>query len=371
MSNEQRIRILIAEDEPLVVDLLEGMLPASDYEIVGAAADGESAVAMAEQLKPDIVLMDIRLPGMDGIEASARIQERCPTPVIVLTAYDEIALVEQAASAGVVAFLTKPPRLRELERTILIAKARFADLAELHNVNASLRALNAGLDSFSQMVAHDMRHLLSPIRGYAEILYADLEDLPPEEARQELRVIIQAVRDMDNLIDDLFLLANTKQQVAPVEILVMADAVSDALRRLAYDIEQKGARLVVPAEWPTVQGYTPWIVEVWVNFLSNALKYGGPHPAIEIGWDQSTGDGFARFYVRDHGVGIASKDLPHVFDTFSRLGDVRLHGHGLGLSIVKQIIDTLGGEVFAESAVGEGATFSFTLPLASKDTGAL
>ena len=183
MSNEQRIRVLIAEDESLVIDLLAGMLPAADYEIVGTAMDGVTVVAMAEQLEPDIVLMDIRLPGMDGIEASAQIQERCPTPVIVLTAYDDTALVEQAANAGVVAFLTKPPHLRELERAILIARARFADLTELHNVNESLRALNAGLESFSQMVAHDLRHLLSPVRGYAEILHADLEELSPEEAQ--------------------------------------------------------------------------------------------------------------------------------------------------------------------------------------------
>ena len=83
----------------------------------------------------------------------------------------------------------------------------------------------------------------------------------------------------------------------------------------------------------------------------------------------SPDDGVAQFYVRDYGVGIAPKDLPHVFDVFSRLGDVRLHGHGLGLSIVKRIIDTLGGTISVESTVGEGTTFSFTLPQMSKEIG--
>ena len=365
MSNDQRIRVLIAEDEPLVIDLLAGMLPESNYEIVGAASDGHTVVSMAEQLRPDIVLMDIRLPGQDGIMASAQIQERCPAPVIVLTAYDEIALVEQAASAGVVAFLTKPPSLPELERTILIARARFADLTELHNVNETLRALNVDLDSFSQMVAHDLRHLLSPIRGYAEILHTDLEELPPEEIRKELQVIIQSVRDMDSLIDALFLLANIRQQAVPIETLAMADVVSDVLRRLAYDIDKQGARTVVPVDWPQVQGYAPWVVEVWVNLLSNAIKYGGEHPTVELGWDALPREAFVRFWVRDSGVGIAADDLPHVFDVFSRLGDVHLHGHGLGLSIVKRIVEALGGEVFVESAVGEGSVFTFTLPLVS------
>ena len=282
MSNDQRIRVLIAEDEPLVIDLLVGMLPTTDYEIVGTAKDGETVVAMAGALRPDIVLMDIRLPGMDGIEASAQIQQRCPTPVIVLTAYDDTALVEKAANAGVVAFLTKPPRLCELERTILIARARFADLTELHNVNETLRALNADLGLFSQMVAHDLRHLLSPVRGYAEILHTDLDEIPAEEARKELRVIIQAVHDMDDLIDDLFLLANVRQQAVPIETLVMADVVSDALRRLAYDIEQKDARIVMPDSWPKVRGYAPWVIEIWTNLLSNALKYGGERPRIEL-----------------------------------------------------------------------------------------
>ena len=365
MPNDQRIRILIAEDEPLVVDMLTGILPESNYEIVGAAANGHIVVTMTEQLRPDVVLMDLRLPGLDGIAASMQIQQCCPTPVIVLTAYDEIALVEQAASAGVVAFLSKPPRLAELERAILIARARFADLAELYNINGMLRALNADLNSFAQMVAHDLRHLLSPIRGYAEILHTDLDKISPAEARRELQVIIQAVRDMDSLIDDLFLLANTRQQAVPVEVLVMDDVVSDVLRRLSYDIQRRAVHIVLPDTWPQVLGYTPWVVEVWVNLLSNAIKYGGEWPTVEFGWEILPGAAQARFWMRDSGLGIAADDLPHVFDSFSRLGDVRLHGHGLGLSIVKHIVETLGGEVGVESTLGVGSTFSFTLPLAS------
>ena len=364
MSNDQRIRVLIAEDEPLAVDLLAGMLPENDYEIVGTVTDGHDVVAMTQRLKPDIVLMDIQMSGLDGITASAQIQECCPTPVIVLTAYDDTALVEKAADAGVVAFLTKPPRLRELERAIIIARARSVDMTELQNVNKTLRALNADLDSFAQMVAHDLRHFLSPILGYAEILHADYEGTPPEEARKDLQVIIQAVHDMDHLIDDLFLLANVHQQAVPLETLVMEDVTTEALRRLAYDIRRKAAQIIVPNDWPKVRGYAPWVTEVWVNLLSNAIKYGGECPRIELDWEVLPDRAVARFWVRDYGVGIAADDLPRVFDVFSRLGDVRLHGHGLGLSIVRRIVEALGGQIAVESQVGEGATFSFTLPLA-------
>jgi AmiR/NasT family two-component response regulator len=136
-------RALIAEDEALVADVVEDELQKIGIQVVGRASDGRQAVDLTESLAPDVVVMDMQMPEMDGIEASRRIQERRPTPVVALTVYSEPELVARAAAAGVGAYVIKPPEARELARAITIARARFADLAELRLKNGELRELLA------------------------------------------------------------------------------------------------------------------------------------------------------------------------------------------------------------------------------------
>lgn len=130
--------ILIAEDESLVAEMIQGMLEEQGHTVVGVAVDGHQAVAMAAAQHPEAVLMDIQMPGCDGLEAARRITETCPTPVVVLTAFETPEMVDRASAAGVGAYLTKPPNARELERALTIATARFRDLAELRRINQEL-----------------------------------------------------------------------------------------------------------------------------------------------------------------------------------------------------------------------------------------
>ena len=114
-------------------------------------------------------------------------------------------------------------------------------------------------------------------------------------------------------------------------------------------------------------GYAPWVEEIWVNYLSNGLKYGGSPPYLELGAALQP-DGFVKFWVTDNGNGIPLEDQARLFAEFVRLEVARVEGHGLGLSIVRRITDKLGGTVGMDSQLGEGSTFYFTLP-ASPDSG--
>lgn len=377
VTDGQPTRILIVEDDNLTAETISGLLTEYGCEVVGLAMNGREAVTMTQTLRPDVVVMDIRMPEIDGIAASQLIQETCPTPVIALTAYGDKELVESAAQAGVAAYLVKPIGMRELERAIIVARARFADMMTLQKLNKKLIALNADLNLFAQMVAHDLRHLLSPVQGYAEILQIEYDDISPDEARESLGIIVQAVHDMDNLIGDLLLLANVRQQDVPRSSLEMEIVIQETLRRLRFLIQRHQANIVMPDVWPVIWGYAPWVVQVWVNYISNAIKYGGPSPRIELGWEEMpvyivnpTHRGIVRFWVKDYGVGIESQDLPYVFDAFTKVGDIKSHRHGLGLSIVKHIVEELEGEVSVASMKDLGSTFSFTLPLASPNEGA-
>ncbi|MBN1977361.1 MAG: response regulator [Anaerolineae bacterium] len=233
----------------------------------------------------------------------------------------------------------------------------------LRQQTAELQARNEDLNAFAHTVAHDLKTPLGVIVGYADVLMEEWAEVlkESEDARYYLQSIARNGRKMANIIGELLLLAEIRRIEVQHERLDMANVVSEAVQRLAFLSEEKGAEIVVPDTWPAAVGYSPWIEEVWVNYLSNGIKYGGQPPRLELGATVQD-DGFVRFWVRDQGPGISPEDQTRLFTPFTQLEQVRATGHGLGLSIVRRIVEKLGGEVGVESEVGEGSKFSFTLP---------
>jgi signal transduction histidine kinase len=146
----------------------------------------------------------------------------------------------------------------------------------------------------------------------------------------------------------------------------MSSIVTGVLERLGTEIASSLAEVVLPQQWPVAVGYEPWIEEVWANYVSNAIKYGGNPPRIELGATlPTTGEGQVRFWVRDNGPGLDEEQQAVLFVEFTKLRQLG-EGHGLGLSIVKRIVERLGGQVGVDSAVGQGSEFYFTLPVAKE-----
>jgi two-component system, response regulator PdtaR len=138
MSMNTPIRVVMAEDDSLVSAGIRRLLEAGGFDLIGEAANGEEAVAMVCDLRPDVVLMDIEMPRMNGLDATRLIQERSPTPVVVLTAHESKETVEAASEAGVAGYLMKPPSPNEIDRAITVAMARHGDLVELRALNEEL-----------------------------------------------------------------------------------------------------------------------------------------------------------------------------------------------------------------------------------------
>lgn len=138
MSQPRHTKILVAEDDPLVAEMVISLLEKLGYTVIGQAFNGQQAVEMTHQLRPNLVLMDIAMPELNGIEAAGQIAELCPTPVVILSAFNAIEVVEDASMAGVGGYVVKPPRARELDRAITIALARFDDLMQLRRLNREL-----------------------------------------------------------------------------------------------------------------------------------------------------------------------------------------------------------------------------------------
>lgn len=146
------LRVLIAEDDLFVAEVIREEVLKLGASVVGQAADGCAAVDLTCRLKPDVVLMDVQMPRMDGIAAACEIQERCPTPVVMLTVHTEQEVAARAAQAGVGAYLVKPADRESLLRAITVARARFADVATLRCANSELREALASVKTLSGML---------------------------------------------------------------------------------------------------------------------------------------------------------------------------------------------------------------------------
>jgi len=235
----------------------------------------------------------------------------------------------------------------------------------LRDQAVELEARNVELDAFAHTVAHDLKNPLTNLIGFSNLLERRLERLSPDKIASYVQMIGQNGRKMNNIINELLLLASVRKiEEVERDVLDMATIVHEAQDRLRDMLAESQAVVTVPEQWPPAFGYGPWVEEVWANYISNAIKYGGVPPRVELGAERLV-DGRVRFWVRDNGKGLTLEERAQLFTLFTRLDKVRARGHGLGLSIVRRIVEKLGGEVGVESEVGQGSCFSFILPAAA------
>lgn len=240
------------------------------------------------------------------------------------------------------------------------------DITERKQAEKEREQLIGELNAYAHMVAHDLKNPLGIILSAVQLYY----EAPPENHNKYLDMIERSGKRSIGIIDELLLLASIRKQAdVPITRVNMAEVVNNGLERLQHHIDGANARISIPGQWPAVQGHAPWVEEVWVNYISNAIKYGGEPPLVELG-AQARENGMIRFYVRDNGSGLTAEECSKLFAEFSRLDQVRTEGHGLGLSIVKRIVTRLKGEVGVESTPGVGSTFWFTLPAAKEQQAA-
>lgn len=234
----------------------------------------------------------------------------------------------------------------------------------LREANAALVARNEELDAFAHTVAHDLKNPLSAVLGFAEHLEPGAGTLSAAERAESAEGIVRSARKMQEIIDALLLVGESRADV-PLAPVPLAPLVEDCLRAFEHEARRLRAEVRRPGSWPTPLGYAPWVERVLANYFGNALRYGGRPPRIELGAEALDGSR-VKVWVRDDGRGIAPGEAERLFVPFSRLSRGEPHGHGLGLSIVRRLVERMGGTVGVESAgrPGEGSTFHFTLPAA-------
>ncbi len=257
---------------------------------------------------------------------------------------DDLAVAETLASSASIAF--------DNARLVTALQRQAEDL----------HARNDELDAFAHTVAHDLQNPLAQIMGFSNILRREEGGLQTKVKQRALSSIADNAEKMSEIVRELLLLASVRKTDVQVQPLQMEHIVEAAMSRVSHLMREYQAEVRVPTFWPRAMGHAPWVEEIWENYLSNAVKYGGRPPHIEIGGSELA-DGMVRFWVRDNGPGLSLADQERLFSPFTRLqNNGQEYGHGLGLSIVWRITDKLGGKVSIESLEGKGSIFGFTLP---------
>ena len=202
---DQCVQVLIAEDDYFVAQEIKRVLRNNDrYKIIGEAGDGEQAIKMVTELMPDIILMDIKMPKVDGLKATRLIQEKRPTPVVILTAHDSEDLLDKASQAGVGAYLTKPPQAADMNRAMIMAIARHRDLMQVRRLNAELKESREELqDTLKKIngIVSVRTNLLEKRTRELEEMNAALQLLIKQVGRSSTEAEEKLVLNIRNLVD--------------------------------------------------------------------------------------------------------------------------------------------------------------------------
>jgi two-component system sensor histidine kinase/response regulator len=377
--NEPTISVLLVEDNPGDADLIRYLLnnptavaPSHAAFVIHHVDRISRALVQLNQTAYDIILLDLSLPDGQGMETFNKMKISAQNvPIVVLSGLDDETMTVKAMQQGAQDYLLKGDIDAELlTRAIRHAIERQHLLTEqlqaknqLTRQAIELQNRNAELDQFAHTVAHQVQGLLGQIIGYGSFMEMTQKEKLDNEGRLALKHILQSGHKMNNVLSEILLLASVGREEVEMIPLDMKRVVAEARKRLIFEINEHDAQINQIEFWPTAVGYPSWIEEVWVNYISNGLKYGGSPPVLELGAMVSE-DHTVCFWVKDNGSGISEADQLRLFKTHTRLNPQRTRGEGLGLSIVRRIVEKCGGEVGVNSQLGEGSTFWFTLPQA-------
>jgi two-component system, sensor histidine kinase and response regulator len=375
-------KLLIVDDDATQMRALCATLEAEGYLAEGFTSAKESLAHLREH-PFDLLLTDLTMPEMDGIELLKAAQEADPHIVgIVMTGHASVDTAVSAMKAGALDYILKPFTLRAvrpvLQRALTVRKL-LGENEELRRTEETIRRLNRDLEktvddrtqqlteanreleAFSQSVSHDLRAPLRAINGFGGFLLTEYNHVLDERARGYVNRILGAGARMEQLIGDLMRLSHA----AGVELRSVSVDLSQLAASIVADLrEREPSRHVdVAIESDMSCCGDPQLLRIALeNLISNAWKFTRDvrGARIDVGRSAGVPDGF---FVRDNGAGFEPEQAKNLFAPFRRLHtSAQFPGTGVGLSIVQRIIRRHGGRLSAQGAVGQGATFSFTVP---------
>ena len=368
-----RAIILIVDDQKANVSLLEQMLHDAGYVSIASTMDPREVCELHSKNRYDLILLDLQMPGMDGfqvMEDLKKIETDGYLPVLVITALPGHKL--RALKAGAKDFVSKPFDLGEvLIRVYNMLEVRLLhlEIKRLYNQveervaqrTAELEESNKELEAFSYSVSHDLRAPLRALDGFSQAMLNDFGPQLPDEGQRYLKTIRYSAQQMSALIDALLEFSRFNRQELNKQTMDTSKLVHNALDELGFPWQERQIEILV-GDLPVSSGDPVLLKQVWINLLSNALKYTNNRQKAEIEIGSTKVNGTEAFFVRDNGTGFDMRYADKLFGVFERLHRMEdYEGTGIGLAMVQRIINRHGGRVWANAAIDRGATFTFTL----------
>jgi signal transduction histidine kinase len=364
------LRALFVEDSADDAQLLLRELRRSGYDVVYERV--ETRAAMEEALFDkawDIVICDYSLPQFNAMAALVTLKESgLDIPFFVVSGTIEEETAVTALKAGAHDFMVKgrlarliPAIEREIQDAEMRRSHREAE-AERADLSANLEAVSAELERFLYTAFHELRSPLVTIKGFLGLLGEDLQAHRWDRIQSDIDRISAAADKMNELLSGLLALSQIGRVIHPFEEVDFLQLTKETLEILDSRLRAKNITVNVSPDLPLVYGDRIRLREVFENLIENAIKHVGAqqNPLIEIGTREQEGQQF--IFVKDNGIGIDPRYQNRIFNLFEKL-DLSVEGAGLGLALVKRIIEWHGGRVWVESkGLGEGSTFCFTIP---------
>lgn len=372
LTDKELIKVLLVEDDEVDIRFAKRLLARCSRPVkfvVESAGTLSAAVECLGDGEYNIVLLDLGLPDSSGIETVRKVSEVNPRiPIVVLTGLDDEEAGLLAIKSGAMDYLVKGLSLNNsLVRTVLYALERKKAEEELRKANEKLKEYDRLKSEFVSTVSHELRTPLSIIMGAIKLMLDEIPGKIVHEQKDVLATAMESVKRLSKIVDSLLSISRIESgrldlQIAVVNICeLVKDTVSD-YKPLA---REKGICLdcEVPQQSVDISLDPDKTKQVLINLISNSLKF-----TPEGGWVKvicAEQDEEVLVSVRDSGVGIAKEDIPKLFDKFTQFGrraGPGEKGTGLGLAISKGIVELTRGRIWAESELGKGSKFTFTLP---------
>jgi two-component system sensor histidine kinase/response regulator len=356
--------VLVVDDQPANLQLVGDLLTtAMGYEVL-VAGNGQQALRCMETRLPNLILLDVLMPGLSGIEICKRIKEKPEwqdIPIIFLSASDDKSLIVRALETGGVDYVTKP-----FSRAELLSRVRTHLM--LKSARDQLQMLAEDKDELLGMLTHDLKNHLGGMQMSAQLLHERSRDLPDDRSRTLVDNILASTTQMLAFVKEFLANAALERQqqlnLMPVDLGV---AMTLAVRQYRPPAERKGLRLVQDSLAPvTVMADTLALNQVLENLISNAVKFSPRDTTITLSV-KALDDETAECSIADEGPGFTAADREKIFRRYVRLSARPTGGEpstGLGLSIVKKLVDAMKGRLSLKSTAGHGAAFTIHLPRA-------
>lgn len=362
-----RARILVIDDEEVIRDSCAQALSREGH-IIACAENGDTGLKVSKEFCPDVVLIDLKMPGTSGMKVLEELEISDPNVVkIVITGYATVSSAVDAMKKGAYDFIPKPFTPEEIRLIVSRGLERRRLLLESEALRMEQERIRRNMIS---LVSHELRAPLAASVQYLEVILGGMAGEVTQETREIVDRCVIRLREMLELLSRWLNLAtfDPEKMAARFQLVNPAEIAAESIQLLKTSAEEKKVDLVLetPRSLSPISGSKVSLAEIFNNLISNAIKYNREGGQVKVRLYEN--DEEVCLEVEDNGPGISEEHLPRIFDEFYRVDGRRnapVKGSGLGLSIVKKMVDAHGGSISVNSQVERGTTFKIRFPKGS------